>query len=119
MAQEIAAGRLDAELTVLYGSVTSADIILRAELEAVHSEKVHYVNVISGEKDYPGEKGFLTRELIARYAGPDSTFFVCGPLPMGNQQEKPQPSCGIICSGALTKFLVIPCPMPKKSPKGA
>jgi len=82
MAQEIAAGRLDAELTVLYGSVTSADIILRAELEAVHSEKVHYVNVISGEKDYPGEKGFLTRELIARYAGPDSTFFVCGPLPM-------------------------------------
>jgi ferredoxin-NADP reductase len=82
MAQEIAAGKLDAELTILYGSVTSADIILKNELEAVACDKVHYVNVISGEKDYPGEKGFLTREVISKYAGPDSTFFVCGPLPM-------------------------------------
>jgi ferredoxin-NADP reductase len=82
MAQQIAAGKLDIDLTVLYGSVTSTDIILKDQLEAIHCDKVHYVNVISGEKDYEGEKGFLTREIIAKYSGPDSTYFVCGPLPM-------------------------------------
>jgi ferredoxin-NADP reductase len=82
MAQEIAHGTLDADLTILYGSVNSNDIILEKELEAIKSDRVHFVNVISGEPGYPGEKGFLTRDIIKKYSKGDTTYFVCGPLPM-------------------------------------
>ncbi len=82
MAQEIAHGTLDFNLTILYGSVSSKDIILEKELEAVNSPKVKFINVISGEKDYPGEKGFLTRDIIKKYSSPDTSYIVCGPLMM-------------------------------------
>lgn len=83
MAKEIKEGRLDFDLTILYGSVSSKDIILKEELEAAECDRVKFVNVISGEKDYPGEKGFLTAELIKKYAGEgDVSYFVCGPLAM-------------------------------------
>jgi hypothetical protein len=82
MAQEIAHGTLDADLTILYGSVSTKDIILNKELSAIKSPRVHFVNVISGEPDYPGEKGFINRDLIKKYSKGDTTYFVCGPLPM-------------------------------------
>src|SRR5687767_1475955 len=37
---------------------------------------------------------------------------------MAHQQFIDRPSCGLICKGAETKFLKIPCPIPKKSPSG-
>jgi ferredoxin-NADP reductase len=82
MAQEIAHGTLDANLTILYGSVSSKDIILFKELSAVKSDKVKFINVISGEPDYKGEKGFINRDIIKKYSEGDTSYFVCGPLPM-------------------------------------
>ncbi len=82
MAKEIENGTLDMDLTILYGSVSSKDIILEKELSAIHSPRVKFINVISGEEDYPGEKGFLNRDIIRKYSGADTTYFVCGPLPM-------------------------------------
>jgi ferredoxin-NADP reductase len=82
MAQEIAHGTLDADLTILYGSVSTKDIILNKELSAIQCPRVHFVNVISGEPDYKGEKGFINRDLIKKYSKGDTTYFVCGPLPM-------------------------------------
>ncbi len=82
MAKEIAHGTLDADLTILYGSVSTKDIILEKELNAIDCERVRFVNVISGDEPYEGEKGFLTRDLIQKYSGEDTTYFVCGPLPM-------------------------------------
>ena len=82
MAKEIEHGTLDMNLTILYGSVSTKDIILEQQLNAIHSDKVKFVNVISGEEDYEGEKGFLSRDIIKEYSQPDSTYFVCGPLPM-------------------------------------
>lgn len=83
MAKEIAHGTLDFDLTILYGSVSSDDIILKEELEALAGEKVHVVNVLSGdEPDWKGEKGFLTAELIRKYSAPDTTYFICGPQVM-------------------------------------
>ena len=82
MAKEIENGTLDMDLTILYGSVSSKDIILEKELSAIHSPRVRFVNVISGEEDYPGEKGFLNRNIIRKYSSEDTTYFVCGPLPM-------------------------------------
>lgn len=82
MAREINHGTLDMNLTILYGSVSSGDIILKDALESVQSERVKVVNVISGDEEYDGEKGFLTAELIQKYSEGDTTYFVCGPLPM-------------------------------------
>lgn len=82
MAKEINHGTLDADLTILYGSVTSGDIILKETLDSIQSEKVRVINVISGEEDYEGEKGFLSADLIKKYSSGDVSYFVCGPLPM-------------------------------------
>ena len=82
MAREIAHGTLDMNLTILYGSVSTKDIILEQDLKAVQCERVKFVNVISGEENYEGEKGFLTKDLIQKYSEGDTTYFVCGPLAM-------------------------------------
>ena len=83
MAREIAHGTLDMDLTILYGSVSSDDITLHDEMEALQGEKVHIVHVLSGdEPDWQGEKGFLTAELIKKYSAEDTTYFICGPQVM-------------------------------------
>ena len=87
MAKEVAHGTLPIDLTILYGSVSTKDIILEKELSEIHNDHVRFVNVISGEEDYQGEKGFLSAELIKKYSfgNPSegkTTYFVCGPLPM-------------------------------------
>ena len=83
MAKEIANGTLDFDFTILYGSVASGDIILKDELDAIRSDKVHVVHVLSGdEPDWQGERGFLSAELIQKYSAPDTTYFICGPQAM-------------------------------------
>lgn len=92
MAREIAHGTLDCDLTILYGSATTDDIILKDQLEAIARAcpRVRLVNVISGgETRLPEgyERGLLTAELIDRHAhglpeDGETTYFVCGPLPM-------------------------------------
>lgn len=82
MAREIEHGTLDFELTILYGSAKSDDIILRDELDAIKSEKVKVVHVLSDEPDWKGEKGFLSRELIKKYSDGDVSYFICGPQVM-------------------------------------
>jgi len=83
MAREIRFGRLDMNLTILFGSVDENDIILRKELEECVCEKVKVVHVLSGENpQWKGEKGFLNAELIKKYSAEDTTYFVCGPQVM-------------------------------------
>ena len=83
MAREIAHGTLDMDLTILFGSVSSDDITLRDELDALKSDKLHIVHVLSGdEPDWKGERGFLTAELIKKYSAEDTTYFICGPQVM-------------------------------------
>ncbi|MBR6208870.1 MAG: iron-sulfur cluster-binding domain-containing protein [Oscillospiraceae bacterium] len=83
MAAEVAAGRLDIDLTIIYGAQRHDDIILWKELAPLEGEHVHFVHVISGEDpDWQGERGFITAELIKKYSHEDTTYFVCGPQPM-------------------------------------
>ncbi len=83
MAKEVANGTLDMDLTILYGSVSSDDIVMKDELDAIKSDKVHIVHVLSGdEPDWQGERGFLTAELIKKYSADDTTYFICGPQVM-------------------------------------
>ena len=85
MAKEIAHGKMHGcRLTILYGSVKSDDIVLKDELDQICAEcpDVKVVHVLSGDPDWPGEHGFITREIIEKYAAPNSTFLFCGPLAM-------------------------------------
>ena len=88
MAREIAHGALDCDLTILYGSASASDIIARKELEAVCGERVHLVNVLSGDDEtWDGERGFLSADLIKKYSPADPasgavSYFVCGPQAM-------------------------------------
>ena len=84
MAKEVANGTLPIDLTILFGSVSSDDIILKDEMAALEGEHVHIVHVLSGdEPDWAGERGFLSAELIKKYSGDgDVTYFICGPQAM-------------------------------------
>lgn len=85
MAKEIAYGRMKGcRLTVLYGSVKADDIVLKDELQAVEDacKDVRIVHVLSDDDSWTGEKGFINRQLIEKYASVDSTFMFCGPLAM-------------------------------------
>ena len=94
MAEEIADGRLDIDLTILYGSVASDDIIMKGALEAIEKRcsRVRVVNILSGdEPGWKGERGFIDAGKIAKYS-PDgvenTTYFVCGPQLMYGFIEK-------------------------------
>ena len=98
MAKEIAFGKMKGcRLTILYGSVKRDDIVLRQELEDVAAAcpDVRVVHVLSDEPDWPGEKGFLSREIIEKYAVPDCTYMFCGPYPMYTFVQKVMDDMGV------------------------
>lgn len=87
MAAAIAADIEDFNLTILYGSRTSEGILLKEELEQIEKQsagKVRVVHVLSDEEKDGFEHGFLTAELIKKYAPSDRTYslFMCGPKAM-------------------------------------
>jgi ferredoxin-NADP reductase len=88
MAKEIVSGDMDAELLLLYGSSDKDDIVFYdrfGELEAKSAGKIKVVHVLScDETPLPDcEQGFITADLIKKYADVDkSSFFICGPQAM-------------------------------------
>ena len=98
MAKEIACGKMQGcRLTILYGSVKKDDIVLRNELEAIEAScpDVKVVHVLSDEPDWPGEKGFISREIIEKYSAPYCTYMFCGPYPMYTFVQKTMDEMGI------------------------
>lgn len=91
MALEIAYGKLDMELTILYGSVNHNDIVCSEELKQAQKtcpDKIHVVHIMSDDDEWDGEKGFLTKEMIEKYSTPDCSYFFCGPPAMFFMIEK-------------------------------
>ena len=87
MAKAIASGDEDFRLTILYGSRTKEDILFADEFVAVEAatDKVKLVNVLSDEEAEGCEKGFITAELIRKYAGEGKySLFASGPQAMYN-----------------------------------
>lgn len=86
MACAIADGTENFDLTILYGSRTENSILLKDELEAVAARsggKVKIVHVLSDEKAEGMENGFISAELIKKYAPEgDYSVFICGPKAM-------------------------------------
>ena len=85
LANAIKEGIEDCSLTLLYGCRSEAEIVYREELDALAEscEKFRVVYVLSDEKKPGFEHGFLTAELIKKYApAEDYSVFMCGPQAM-------------------------------------
>lgn len=99
LAKAIADGDEDADLTLLYGSRTMADAVFQKEFEALAASCKHFrfVNVLSEEKADGCEHGFITADLIRKYA-PESgeySIFMCGPQAMYKFLEKEIATLGL------------------------
>ena len=82
MAKEIAHGKLDIDLTIIYGSVRHTDIVCGDELQAAADaapDRIHLVHVMSDDDEWDGEKGFVTEEIIRKYSPEGASYFFCGP----------------------------------------
>lgn len=98
MAKEIAYGKMKGcKLTLLFGSVKADDIICKAELDQVEKDcpDVKVVHILSDQPDWPGEKGFLSREILEKYSDSSSTFFFCGPFAMFTFVQKALVEMGV------------------------
>lgn len=89
MANAIVDGDEDFEMTLLYGSRNYDNILFREELDEVAAKcsKIKVVHVLSDENaQIPDgcEKGFITAELIKKYAPENEAYsvFLCGPQQM-------------------------------------
>ena len=102
MANAIADGDEDFEMTLLYGSRNYDSILFREELEELEKkcDKIKVVHVLS-EKVKRGvkglEKGFITAELIEKYAPKDEPYsvFLCGPQQMYEFVDKELEKIGL------------------------
>lgn len=89
MANAIADGDEDFELTLLYGSRDAKNILFKEELDELSNKcnKIKVVHVLSNQRGRCPkgmEKGFITAELIQKYAPADENYsvFLCGPQQM-------------------------------------
>jgi len=96
LAKAIADGDEDAEMILLYGSRTLADAIFQEEFKALEGPKFKLVNVLSHETQEGCEAGFITAELIKKYApAGDYSLFLCGPQAMYNFVDKEIETLGL------------------------
>lgn len=90
LAKAIVDGDEDAELVLLYGTNTLKEAIFQEEFKELEklSPKFKLVNVLSAEDKDGEEKGFITAELIKKYAPEQYSIFMCGPQAMVNFVDK-------------------------------
>ena len=81
----------DCTLTLLYGSKTLKEAMFQEEFKKIEKECSNFklINVLSDEKLDGYESGFISAELIKKYA-PDEEYslFICGPQAMYNFLDK-------------------------------
>ena len=98
LAMAIADGDEDCDLVLLYGSRTLEDTMFRKDLEelAANCSRIKLVNVLSHEEREGYEHGFITADLIRKYA-PEGEYslFVCGPQVMRNFVDKEIATLGL------------------------
>ena len=84
MAGAVKDGTEKFKLTILYGCRTEADILLKQELDELAShDGIRVVYVLSDEEKAGYEHGFISAELIRKYADEtDFSLFACGPAAM-------------------------------------
>ena len=98
MAYALRDGAEDFELTLLYGSRDEESILFRKELDEVAAAcpKFRVVHVLSDEEKAGYEHGFITAELIKKYApAGDYSVFMCGPKAMYAFEEGEMKKLGL------------------------
>jgi len=96
LAGSIADGTCEAELILLYGARTVKDLVFKKELDKLaENEKIKVVYVLSDEKKRGYENGFITADLIKKYAPETFSIFLCGPKAMYSFAEKEIEKLGI------------------------
>ena len=91
LAKAISEGDEPCSLVLLYGSRTYQDAVFSDEIEemAKKCDKIRLVNVLSNEEKEGCESGFITADLIKKYApAGDYSIFMCGPQAMYNFADK-------------------------------
>ncbi|MBQ3370761.1 MAG: iron-sulfur cluster-binding domain-containing protein [Mogibacterium sp.] len=98
-ARAIAHGDENFNLVLLYGSRTADEILYKDEFDKLAAEcsKVKVVHVISDEEKEGFEHGFISAELIKKYAPADKPYsvFVCGPQGLYDFMDKEYEKLGI------------------------
>ena len=98
LAKAIYEGDEPCSLVLLYGSRTLKDAVFSDEIAAMaaKNDKIKLVNVLSDETAEGCENGFITAELIKKYAPEgDYSIFLCGPQAMYNFADKEIAKLGI------------------------
>ena len=98
MAKAIDEGTEDFEMTLLYGARTEADLVFRSDFDAIAARcpKVKVVYVLSEEQKEGFEAGFITAELIKKYAGAEQfSIYAVGPGAMCDFLDRELPKLGL------------------------
>lgn len=98
MAKAIDEGTEGFEMTLLYGARTEADLVFRANFDAIAARcpKVKVVYVLSEEQKEGFEAGFITAELIKKYAGAEQfSIYAVGPGAMCDFLDRELPKLGL------------------------
>lgn len=98
LAMAIADGDEDADLIILYGSRTLEDTMFQRDLKELEAGcgRIKLVNVFSHEEREGYEHGFITAELIKKYAPKgEYSLFVCGPQVMRSFVDKEIATLGL------------------------
>ena len=98
LAKAIADGDEDCDLILLYGSRTLEDTIFQKDLKELEANcsRIKLVNIFSHEEREGYEHGFITADLIRKYA-PEGEYslFVCGPQVMRKFVDKEIETLGL------------------------
>lgn len=99
MAAAIVDGIEDFDMTILYGSRSSDGILLKEEIEDLAERskgRVKVVHILSHEAKEGYEHGFITGELIKKYAPEgDYSVFMCGPKAMYDFEDGEMAKLGL------------------------
>ncbi len=79
---------------LIFANKTRGDIIYKDQFEKLLGK--NFINILSHEDVDGYEHGFVTAELIKKYAGADTKYYyLCGPPPMMGAVEKQLVSLGV------------------------
>lgn len=109
MAKAVSDGIEDFNLTIIYGNRTKDGILFKKELDKLCKQcpAIKTVYVLSDEKARGYEKGFVTAELIKKYAPADGDYsvFICGPEAMYRFLEKETEKLGLAAGKVRRELL--------------
>ncbi len=79
-------GEEDMNFTLIYGARTAKDLLFKAEIDELvkKCDKLKAVYVLSDSDEDGYEHGFVTKEIIEKYAPENYSVFLCGPNAMYN-----------------------------------